>query len=48
MYVTMETILMKAKIEKDPLFLAIEQGTGKFKNNLNVVINPHTHVKTRT
>ena len=48
MYVTMETILMEAKIEKDPLFLAIEQGAGKFKNDLNVVINPHTRVKTRT
>jgi len=48
MYVTMETILMEAKIEKDPLFLAIEQGAGKIKNNLNIVINPHTRVKTRT
>ena len=39
-YVTLESMLMTLKHENHPLFLAAEQGAGKFKNNVNVVLNP--------
>jgi len=46
-YVKLEEVLVKVTSDKDPLFLAVEQGAGKLKKDVNVVINPHTRVKSR-
>ena len=37
---TLEDILLKEKYGIHNLFLAIEQGCGKFSNHINVVLNP--------
>ena len=39
-YITLESILMKLTHKNHPLFLAVEQGAGKFENNVNAVLNP--------
>ena len=46
-YVKLEKILMEAKSDKEPLFLAVAQGAGRYKNDANVVVNPHTRDKAR-
>jgi len=38
--ITLEDILLKEKYGIHNLFLAIEQGSGKFSNHINVVLNP--------
>jgi len=39
-YVKLEDVLVEVKSDKNPLFLAIEQGAGKHDKDVNVVINP--------
>ena len=46
-YVTLESILMKLMNESNPLFLAAEQGAGKFRNDVNVVINPRVKMHSK-
>ena len=46
-HVTLESVMMKAKIDNNPLFLAAEQGAGKFSNSVNVVINPKTKAQSK-
>ena len=44
---TLESILMKVQNGNDNLFLAVEQGVGKYENNITVIINPKTIRKTK-
>ena len=46
-YVKLEQVLMMEKNDNNPLFLAVEQGAGKFKQDVNVVINPKTKMQSR-
>ena len=46
-YVKLEKVLMEASNNNDQLFLAVEQGAGKYKKDVNVVINPKTRIKSR-
>ena len=46
-YVKLEQVLMMEKNGNDPLFLVVEQGAGKFKQDVNVVINPKTKMQSR-
>ena len=47
-YETLESILMKLTNENHPLFLAAEQGAGKFQKNVNVVLNPRVKKYARS
>ena len=38
---------MNEKNENDPLFLVVEQGAGKYKNDVNIVINPKTKMLSK-
>ena len=44
---TLESTLMKVQNGNDNLFLAVEQGVGKYENNVTVIINPKTTRKTK-
>ena len=46
-YVNLEKVLMEAKNNNNPLFLAVEQGARKYRNNVNIVVNPQTRFKSR-
>ena len=46
-YQKFEKYLMALKHEKNQLFLAAEQGSGKFEQNITVVVNPCTVSQSR-
>jgi len=46
-YQKFEKYLMALKHEKNQLFLAAEQGSGKYEENVTVVINPRTITKSK-
>ena len=46
-YQKLEKYLMGLKVNNDQLFLAAEQGSGKFEDNVTVVINPRTASQSR-
>ena len=46
-YVSLENMLIDAKINEHNLFLAAEQGAGKYQNNVTVVINPKIKENSR-
>ena len=41
----LEELLREQKVEKEPLFIAVEQGSGKSSLDVHVVINPRTMSK---
>jgi len=44
---TLESKLMSAHDGNDKLFLAVEQGVGKYEDNITVIINPKTTKKSK-
>ena len=44
-YVKLEEFLVEVKKDENPLFLAIEKGTGKHDKDANAVINPQTRAQ---
>ena len=43
----LEELLSSIKVNEIPLFLTIEQGTGKYANHINVVSNPRVKKKVK-
>ena len=43
--VTLEKALMDAKVKENKLFLAAEQGSGKYENDVTVILNPKMKVE---
>ena len=42
-----EEVLIKLKNNDDWLFIAAEEGARKFQNNINVVVNPKSRMKSK-